>query len=116
MSTAVLEAYARLKALRDNLPEYEVSAPFVTEFHQIVELLERAGQFNLSSFRVPASEVKPIVVSSNYLDGSVDYSKESFCDRHYFLMKVDGVLNMFQVLLTPTSAPKPSIGFKPQGD
>jgi hypothetical protein len=111
---AVLEAYARLKSLRQNLPGYDVEMRFVNEFHQILDLLHQGTGVDLANFRIPPSELRPIVVAGNYLDGSVEYTDEPFCNNAYFLMKVDGVLNMFEVLLAPSSGPKPSIGFKPR--
>lgn len=110
---AILEAYARLKSLRQNVPGYDVEVRFVNEFHQILDLLQEGTGVNLGNFRIPASEMRPIVVAGNYLDGSVEYTDEPFCNNAYFLTKVDGVLNMFEVLLAPSSGTKRSIGFKP---
>ena len=111
---AVLEAFARLKSLRQNLPAHPVEVKFISEFHQILDLLQEGAHVNLDNFRIPPSEVRPIVVGGNYLDGSVDYSDEPYCETSYFLMKVDAVLNMFEVLLSPASGPKPAIGFRPK--
>jgi hypothetical protein len=70
---AVLEAYAPLKSLRQNLPSYDVEVRFVNEFHQILDLLQQGTGVSLANFRIPASEVRPIVVAGNYMDGSVEY-------------------------------------------
>lgn len=108
----VLEAYSRLKALRQNVADQPVAGQVVVEFHQILDLLEAASQVSLQGFRIPESELRPIESGGSYLSGQVDYSRESYCDRAFFLMKIEGVLIMFEVLLS-TPAGKPSIGFKP---
>jgi len=77
-SSSVLEAYVRLKSLRQNLPEYDVEMRFVSEFHQILDLLQSASGTNLDSFRIPPSELKPIMVAGNYLDGSAEYTPDNF--------------------------------------
>ena len=112
VSTALVEAFARLTSLRQNLPEHEVAVKYVNEYHEILDLLEQASGGNLVNSRIPASEVRPIVVASNYLDGSVTYSDDSFCDHAFFTMKVDAVLMMFEMAMG--SRPSP-IGFKPPG-
>ena len=67
---------------------------------------------NLRGFRIPQPEVRPVGVGGNYMSGEVYYSKDSFCDRSFFLMKVDGVLNMFDVLLSTPPSGKAPIGFR----
>jgi hypothetical protein len=75
----------------------------------------QASGATLDNFRISADEIQPIVVSRNYLDDSVEYSRDRYCDHNFFLMKVDGVLMMFEVLLSPAEAQKAPIGFKPPG-
>jgi hypothetical protein len=112
-TSTALEAYVRLKSLRQNLPDYDVEMRFVNEFHQILDLLETSSATNLGSFRIPPGELKPIMISSNYLDGTADYTTDNFCNHAFFLMKVDGALMLFELLLTPPAQNKPVIGFKP---
>ena len=111
--SGVLEAYVRLKALRQNLPDHDVEMRFVNEFHQILDLLQASSGANLDSFRIPPGELKPIMVAGNYLDGSAEYTDENFCNHSFFVMKVDGVLMYFELLQASRAESKPVIGFKP---
>ena len=107
-----VEAYSRLKALRQNVPDQPVAVPYITEFHQILDLLEKASGVSLQGFRIPQSEVRPVDVGGNYLSGDTYYSRDPYCDRSFFLMKVDGVLSMFEILLSTPSSAKAPIGFR----
>ncbi|MBM4273631.1 MAG: hypothetical protein FJ134_04095 [Deltaproteobacteria bacterium] len=109
----VIEAFSRLKSLRENIPTHDVPTKFITEFHSILDILEQTSGGDLKNFRIPANEVRPIVTSWNYLTGEKKFSSENFCDHAYFKMKVDSVLMMFDILLTPSSDNKPPIGFNP---
>jgi hypothetical protein len=111
----VIEAYSRLKSLRQNVPTGSIETKFVEEFHQILELLEGASGTTLENFRIPASEIRPIVTGGNYLTGEQRYSNKPYCDYHFFVMKVDGVLTMFELLVSQGqgSSGKTTIGFKP---
>ncbi len=106
----IVEAYARLKALRQNAPAGRVEEKFVSEFHAILDLLEKASEVNLKNFRIPASEVRRAVAAYSPSTGKV-YSDASYCDRDYFLVKVDGVLMMFDLL---QEGGESKIGFAPQ--
>jgi hypothetical protein len=107
MTNIVLaEAYARLTSLRQNVPSPFVEVKYVDEFHQIVELLECATGAKLEQLRIPESEVRPVVMASNYLDGSEEYSRESYCNHPFFTMKIDSVLIMFEMVMG--SRPSPS--------
>jgi hypothetical protein len=57
----LFEAYSRLKSLRQNGPADSIRAQFVTEFHQILDLLEQNSGADLKNFRIPASEIRPII-------------------------------------------------------
>jgi hypothetical protein len=112
-SMAVVEAYSRLKSLRQNVPSPYVDTRFVAEFHSVLGLLEEGSRVDLSNFRIPSTEVRPVSTGGNYLTGETDYSTEPYGDHSYFVMKVDAVLMMFEVLLGSGGAEKPQIGFKP---
>ncbi len=52
------EAYARLKALHDNLPDRAnrlIEPRYVEEFHAILALLQKHSSFDLSGFKVPTN-------------------------------------------------------------
>ncbi len=105
----IAEAYARLAALKENLPA-EAEEKYVTEFHSILDQLEKAAGANLSSFRIPASELrKKIVAQAPKDEYGVEniYTDERFCDRAFLMMKNDGCLVLFQ-------PGKLAVGFRPQ--
>jgi len=100
----LVEAYARLKALKSNLPDNSgVELKYVQEFHSILRLLTQTSGLDLGNFRVPDSELKPIVTVGNY--GTV-----TNCQRAFLMMKIDGVLTFFEI---HSSQPKAKIGFGP---
>ena len=106
-----MEAYARLKALKSNLPDHvNVEVKYVEEFHSILCLLTQTSGLDLGNFRIPDSELKPQVTSWNYRTGTVDYSDDNYCQRAFLMMKIDGVLTFLEI---PSSQPKPKIGFSP---
>ena len=110
-SFRIAEALARLKALRANLPDHdEVEPKYARELHEIIALLEADSGSDLGSFRVPASEIRPIIVGGNAITGHVDYSEEPYVERAYLLMKIDGVIGLFEIL---GSQERTRIGFYP---
>ncbi|MGD0949937.1 MAG: hypothetical protein ABSA52_21225 [Candidatus Binatia bacterium] len=111
----VIEAFSRLKSLRQNVPNGPVETRFVSEFHDVLTMLEATSGVKLDSFGIPASEVRPIVTSFSYVTGEADYSSERYCDYAFFIMKVDGVLTMFELLISQGPGSKAAIGFKPPG-
>ncbi len=102
-------AYARLGALKANLPDgSSAEEKFVQEFHQILELLEQVSGVSLGSFWIPREELKPLVVSWNTRTGKVQYGDTLECDRAYLMMKIDGLLKFFEIQM---SGQKTAIGF-----
>ncbi len=86
MSNQIREAYARLVALKTNLPRsIDVDKKFITEFSEILDLLESASGGSLNGFRV----------------------SEPDCTRSYLMMKVDAVRSFFTI-----GQQKEDIGFK----
>jgi hypothetical protein len=108
----LLEAYARLKSLRQNLPEQRVPLQYVAEYHQVLDLLESA-LLNLQGFRIPQSAVRAVEVGRSHLSGEIHHEGDSYCDRSFFLMKVDAVLAMFEILLIGPDGSRLSIHFTP---
>ena len=107
----LIEGYARLKALQSNLPDRSsVEEKYVAEFHSILNLLIQTSGLDLSNFRIPDSELKPIVTGGNYRTGTVDYSDDNYCQQAFMMMKIDGVLTFFEI---QSPQPKPKIGFSP---
>jgi hypothetical protein len=114
MQTKIVEAYSRLQALSEHVPGPHVYDKYVTEFHNILDLLEESSGAILANFRIPPEEMKPQIASVRRRGGGATYTKEPCCERAYFDMKVAGVLRMFEQL-ERTSSPsgKAPIVFNP---
>lgn len=94
----IAEAYACIQALRANLDkEYAVEQKYVEEYHFALDKLAEASGKNLSSFRIPASELRRRVVHSNSVSGVTDYSKFPECDGAFFRVKLDTLLILFDI-------------------
>ncbi len=107
-------AFSQLDALRKNMPA-SVTQGRVEEYHTIVFALQNAsGDVNLLSFRVPDSEVKPIVSSARRgtrrMPGHATYSKERYCDAQFFKRKVDGLWQYIQGMRSESQPEKRELG------
>jgi len=109
----VLEAYSRLKSLREHLSDEPVGAAYVNEYHEVLDLLEAARKVSLEGFRIPEAQVRPVEVGSNYVTGEVHYSTDRFCDRRFFLIKIDGALALFDLLDAAANSGQPPVRLKP---
>lgn len=110
MNKELAKLLARLTALKNNLPKNLVERKYADEFNSVLTELEKNSGENLNEFKISASEIKPRVTSFNMLSGNRTYSAESYCDREFLLMKIDGVLGYFTLLLQPDEI-KNQIGF-----
>jgi hypothetical protein len=109
----IARAYARLASLKDNLPEWQVSETYVTEYHQVLKHLEDSG-FDIEEFKIPGSMVKRVQTGGNYLTGKVDYSDDKFVERAYIKTKLDSVLGYFELKMRQQKSQEPQreIGFR----
>ena len=109
----IMRAYARLKSLKGNLPKTTVlREKYVDEYSAVVSSLEKAG-YELSEFKIPSSEVKPRVTSSNYITGETTYSDYNTVERCYLLVKLDGLLSYFELHIAQVAEPDRTVlGFK----
>jgi hypothetical protein len=97
-SDKLIEAYSRLKALRQNLPETPfVQSLFATEYEEVRHLLQSASGKDLGGFEMPSNAF--------FTDRS-----GPFCNGKMLLAKVEGLLSFFEFQM---SDPKPKIGFQP---
>ena len=97
----LMEAYARLKGLHDNLPDRAnrlIEPRYIEEFHAILALLQQHSSFDLSRFKVPTSAISV-------------RDPETWYDLHFTKAKIEGLLGFFEL---EWSEPKPRIGFRPQ--
>jgi hypothetical protein len=106
-------ALANFEAFRSHLPnswdENEVS-----RFHKIVTELEDAYGLDLSSFRIPDAEMKPVLIGVSRIGRSgqrrpSQYSGKKYCDDRVAQRKVDGIVFYFQNLQPVPERPK--VGF-----
>ena len=74
----LLEAYSRLKALKEHVPGPYVHPKYVAEFHQVLDLLESASQASLENLRIPATEIKPMIAGASRRGGPT-YTTEPYC-------------------------------------
>jgi hypothetical protein len=110
MDKELAKLLARLTALKNNLPKHLVSRKYADEFNSILAELEKSSGEDLNEFKIPASEIQPRVTSFNMISGQKTYSFDSYCEREFLLMKIDGVLGYFTLLLQPTEI-KNQMGF-----
>lgn len=111
MDTRLVKSLSRLTALKNNLPQkgWGVSGKYVEEFNSILEDLEKVSSKNLKEFNIPDNEVRPRMTSVDGAGHKI-YTSESYCDKEYASMKIDGVLGYFTLLLQPTEI-KNKLGF-----
>ena len=91
-------AWAKFEAMYSNLPNV-VNPDRVADFHAILDLLQESSGEDLSSFRVPDSEIRPRAYLSRIV----------CCDRDFMLTQMDGVRQFFENI--QPSPKKAQIGF-----
>jgi len=90
--------YARLKSLNDNLPnDGSVHQKYVFEYNDLLSEIETINKIDLSKFKIPDSELINNLIGVNF-KGSHKYSDYKVCDRNYFKMKIEGLLNLFYIV------------------
>lgn len=102
-------AYARLSAIKDNVPEGhqgQVAEQYVQEFHDALKQLGNVG-FDIDQFRVPSDWVKKRWVGRTGA-GENRYTDTQYVERGLLLAKIDSLLNYFQL---DSGQPKAKIGF-----
>jgi hypothetical protein len=100
-------ATSQFYALRAHIPNY-VSVARVAEYHAILDTLEFASGEDFSPFRIPESEIRPIVTSisrgTSRSPGQKYYSKEPYADRGVFTRQIEAVWHFLETLArTPPS-------------
>lgn len=89
----------------------------MAQFHQIVTALEEAFGEDLSSFRIPDSQMKRRVISAGPVRarpgrrpiGGKKMSAKRYCDDSFMRRQIEGIVSYFQNLQPPPGRPK--IGF-----
>jgi hypothetical protein len=100
-SDKLARAYARLRALKENMPQYRfVNVFFVQEYHEALKHLEGLG-FDVAEFKVPDHHITRTTILSG---------RSHVVPRSLLLTKLDAVLAYFELV---TQKPPVTIGFKP---
>lgn len=90
-------AHARLRALRDNIPDQTtVGTDYIFDYHEIVSSLESLG------VKLPMFKIPPTAIHTE--DGV------TWCHSSFFKAKVEGLLNLFDISQTKEGT---QIGFRP---
>lgn len=112
-SDKLARAYARLRALRDNLPtHYRVKEPYVREYHEALNHLEGLG-FDVEEFRVPKDMLARVPIPTNIMTGETKYGEDLKVERTFLLSKLDAVLAYFELV---TRKVPTNIGFRPPSE
>jgi len=99
-------AWAKLDAFSKDLPT-SILEKHVTEFHAILDLLHEASGEDVSPFRIPDEEVKPVVTSFVMgKPGSATYSRNKHCDKNLLVRRINEVRNYFERISPPAERPK----------
>jgi hypothetical protein len=87
-------AFAEFEAMHAHVPSH-VSEKFVSDYHAVLDKMADASEEDLDSFRIPATELKPRVVSVQLgglrSPGKAHYSKDNYCDTNLFKRKIDAL-------------------------
>lgn len=100
-SDKLMRAYARLRALRDNLStDRYIELMYVEQYHEALQHLEENG-FDVAEFRISPEHLKDITIGAN--------KKRLHVERPLLLSKLDAVLTYFELAV---QRPPAAIGFK----
>lgn len=107
----LFRVYFRLEALRKNLPKHDmIEGKYANEYNNLVDELEKESDGSLAEFKVPVSEIKPMLTSIS--DQGEEYSRENFCSKSVLLSKIDALLPYFSIKhFQHEKVEKPNIGF-----
>jgi hypothetical protein len=112
--TKVFEAYARLKGLKANIPQYrDLEMKWVAEYHSILDVLENETGKEFTNFKVPDSETPLIKTQGDYATENTPYHYVQTCDRAFLLMKIDSFLMFFDLFTESQKSGKSPVGFNP---
>jgi hypothetical protein len=109
-------AWSRFEAFRNHPPNWW-DEEAVSQFHQIVTALEEASGEDLSSFRVPDSEMKQKIIAvspaTRRRPGSKTMSEKRYCDEQYMRRQIEGIASYVHSLQPPPEPPPapPKYGF-----
>lgn len=98
----IKKAYSYLVSLKETLPNNDpIHERYANTYNNQIDRLIGLGFKDLEEFRVPSHEIKHSQIASTM------FSKEKYVDRNFLLMKINAILNFFNV-----SSEDKEIGFK----
>jgi hypothetical protein len=114
---SIVRAFARLIALRQNLPEHRLlDESWVREYHGVLDALGALG-FRLGEFRVANEHLKTVGVQTHAeTQGTpAQYARDAMVllERSLLFAKLDAVLSYFEFATTATAREKFPVGFRP---
>lgn len=115
---SIVRAFARLIALRQNLPEHRLlDESWVREYHSALDALEALG-FRLEEFRVANERLKTTRVQTHaetQVGAPAQYARDAMVqlERNHLFAKLDAVLSYFEFATTATAREKFPVGFRP---
>jgi hypothetical protein len=107
------QALAELQSLRQNVPDADIKEADVRDYHRLLESITKETSLNLTNFFIPNERLERAITGTaspsraNRYQEEVYYSDSRYCDRDFFLRKLDAAIIYIQGL-----QPKQGIGFK----
>jgi len=98
---------AEFHAIRTNVPDY-VTEEFVSDYHAVLDRMSAASEEDLDSFRIPAAELKPRLVSFHMMSGRKNYSEDNYCDSNLFQRRIDALTRYLPHIQETMSKPEVS--------
>lgn len=105
------KANALLQSFHRNLPETDIEEHFVDDYHGILRVLEQQTGDSFGEFFVPTGRMDRQVSSYvspnrfNQFKGTTRYTDSRYCDRDYFLMRLEAA-----IMFLDSRVPKEAIG------
>ena len=97
-------ANSRLEMFRLNLPGL-IDEDCVRDYHQIVEALEKAGEIDLSHFKIESGRLGFQIMRSKSADdvyppARIQYSNKRYCDRIFFCTQLESLVQFIDNIHT----------------
>jgi hypothetical protein len=100
MNKDLAKALARLTGLKNNLPQGWTEIKYSTDFNEVIHKLEELVGEDLSDFKYPS-----------HMSHVIPGHRGIYCDKNFLLVKIDGVLGYFNLILQPVEDAR-EIGFR----
>ena len=95
-------ARSHLEAFRTNLPGL-IDEACVTDYHDIIDALEKAARTDLSSFKIDADRLAFRIVRSQaasrvHTPARIQCSNKRYCDRDFFCAQLERLVHFVSQL------------------